>query len=263
MIAKDIGFPNGDPRNATGRAVIDGTEWRMRDEAAGALAAWNLAHIDYWGRPLPVNETMRDLNRQWHLYTGWVNRQPGFNLAGYPGTSIHGWGLAADIDTDWVGGPHQQWLAASSRAYGFWPAGLTFSQVESWHFEYDADHITPETRSVFALAGTAQASITTQEDDMNIGTIARIRGEGTRVRLYTGSGVLEGETDAQVNAFFIVTRQSRRDIPEMSRAEHDAYVERTSWQHRGLFQVLDRHEATIRAQGELLRKMAAALGVKE
>lgn len=83
--------------------------------------------------------------------------------------------------------------------------------------------------------------------DMAIGTIARIKGHGTKVRLYTPTAVLEGDTQEQVDAFFALTRQPRNDIPEITLEQHNAFQTLVNWnQPAGVFAILERIEGTLR-----------------
>lgn len=136
-IEKDIGYPNGDLRNATGAVVLRGAQYRLRTEAAALLVDWNAAYRMRFGGDLPVNESFRDLAEQQRLYDAYLNGTGA--LAAVPGTSIHGWGLAIDVDI--YDDAQQRWLRDTAPSYGWWWAGGEFSQIEPWHFEFDGRNI--------------------------------------------------------------------------------------------------------------------------
>lgn len=114
-LGKALGFAPGSGVGATGGLL-----------QKAAAAAWNLAYKASGGI-LSLTEGYRDLagqNYRWSLF------KKGGNLAAAPGTSKHGYGLAADV----AGG--QSWLRANGAKYGWTNTGLGFAQREPWHFEY-------------------------------------------------------------------------------------------------------------------------------
>lgn len=148
-IQQSIGFPNGDDRNAAGRVTVNGSTWALRPEAAGALAAWNAAHRERWGRDIPVNETQRSLATQqayWDAYQAGTG-----NLAAYPGSSNHGWGIALDFDI-WSD-EHWKWNDDNAPRFGWWNAGYWFSQRERWHWEFSGENLTDAQVAAYAAAG--------------------------------------------------------------------------------------------------------------
>ena len=154
FVSKDIGLPNGDPRNATGtfRNIT------LRKEAAGALEDINVAFRERFGRDVPVLEGMRGIDRQNFYYDRYVNRKPGWTVAAYPGTSNHGWGVAVDFGSPINSSQSEEhaWLRANAPGYGWFWAGVDFG--EPWHWEYDG-------RNVDAPRATRYNSETpTQED---------------------------------------------------------------------------------------------------
>lgn len=54
------------------------------------------------------------------------------NLAAKPGTSNHGWGLAADISTSLMTSTESSWLAANAANWGF----VRDVSGEPWHYHY-------------------------------------------------------------------------------------------------------------------------------
>ena len=101
----------------------------LRRDAAAALIAANTAAKAATGQSLSLTEGYRDLAGQqyrWGLYTSGRG-----NLAARPGTSNHGYGLAADL-----GASARGWLTKNGPAFGWHPTGLGFSQREPWHFDF-------------------------------------------------------------------------------------------------------------------------------
>ncbi|WP_394254691.1 M15 family metallopeptidase [Pseudoclavibacter helvolus] len=159
MIAHDIGFPNGDPRNAQGVAF----GYRFRPEAAGAFLALAAEYRAAWGADPPIVEAMRSLEEQLRLYNGWATGKPGFNLAAPPiwtgsrwvGTSLHGLGLSVDLGWPLNNSLTEQhaWFVANAPRFGWVWTGRTFSQVEAWHFDYTGVNVTAAQRAAYIEAG--------------------------------------------------------------------------------------------------------------
>ncbi len=114
-LGKADGFAPGSGVNAAGGLL-----------KKAAATAWNLAY-QASGGTLRLTEGYRDLAGQQYR---WSLFQKGGNLAAAPGTSKHGYGLAADV----AGG--QAWLRANGAKYGWANTGLGFAQREPWHFEF-------------------------------------------------------------------------------------------------------------------------------
>lgn len=114
-LGKAEGFAPGSGVNAAGGLL-----------KKAAATAWNLAY-QASGGALRLTEGYRDLAGQQYR---WSLFQKGGNLAAAPGTSKHGYGLAADV----AGG--QDWLRANGRRFGWVNTGLGFAQREPWHFEF-------------------------------------------------------------------------------------------------------------------------------
>jgi TP901 family phage tail tape measure protein len=93
-----------------------------------AAVAWEAMQRAFGGG-LSLTEGYRDLANQQMRYAAY--RAGRGNLAATPGTSVHGYGLAAD-----VGGGSQAWMRANGPRFGWYPTGLSFAQREPWHFEY-------------------------------------------------------------------------------------------------------------------------------
>jgi TP901 family phage tail tape measure protein len=101
----------------------------LRRDAAMAWGRADSAFRASGGGSLTLTEGYRSFADQvmrWNAY-----RSGRGNLAATPGTSNHGYGLAADIAANGQG-----WLAANGPRFGWYPTGLGFSQREPWHFDY-------------------------------------------------------------------------------------------------------------------------------
>lgn len=148
-IQRNVGFENGDARNADGVAL--GVP--LRREAAGALDALNFFYRKQFGRDLRVLEGHRSLAEQRRLYDGWQRKLPGYNLAAVPGTSNHGWGLAVDFGSPLhlSGSAEHQWMRETAPLFGWWWAGGDFG--EPWHFEYDGRNVDEEQRADYLRRG--------------------------------------------------------------------------------------------------------------
>lgn len=100
--------------------------------AAEAARQWYVAGEHYFattGRRMTLSEGYRDLgdqNNRWAIYQKY--RSP---LAAYPGTSLHGWGLSADIGTE-----GRTWFTVNGPRFGWYPTGKSFGSPEPWHFDY-------------------------------------------------------------------------------------------------------------------------------
>ena len=106
---------------------------KMNKKAAAAMEEMNKAYKADNGSDLIINDAYREYDRQVKL------REQLGSTAGVPGTSNHGWGLAADIEVGPFGSSAYNWLKANAHKYGYvhpaWaePGG---SNPEQWHWEY-------------------------------------------------------------------------------------------------------------------------------
>ncbi|UIN31556.1 M15 family metallopeptidase [Microbacterium binotii] len=143
------GYSNGNIPLSALKEVVNGRY--LRPDAADAMIALRAAFQSARGHALIVNDGYRSLANQWDA---WNAYQAGGNLAAYPGTSNHGWGLAVDLGGQVYSGPNtgdHAWLRSNAGQYGWWWAGAHFSQIEPWHWEYNGstdptleDDLTPE-----------------------------------------------------------------------------------------------------------------------
>ncbi|NIJ04171.1 M15 family metallopeptidase [Frigoribacterium faeni] len=108
----------------------------LRDDAARQYLSMSLAFSNAVGRPLAITEGYRSYARQveyWNKYQAGTG-----NLAAYPGTSNHGWGISCDFGAgvDQAGSAAKRWMDANAPSYGWNPTGNGFSRPEPWHFDY-------------------------------------------------------------------------------------------------------------------------------
>lgn len=124
----------------------------LRSDAARQYFSLASAFQREMGRTLVITEGYRSYERQvdyWNRYQAGTG-----NLAAYPGTSNHGWGISCDFGSsvDVAGSYMKRWMDAYAPAYGWTPTGNTFSRPEPWHFDYTAPY-RPETE--LAVANTS------------------------------------------------------------------------------------------------------------
>ena len=108
----------------------------LRSDAARDYFSMSLAFSSAIGRPLDITEGYRDYARQQEY---WDRYQAGTgNLAAFPGTSNHGWGISCDFGSgvQTAGTPAKRWLDANGPSFGWSPTGNGFSRPEPWHFDY-------------------------------------------------------------------------------------------------------------------------------
>lgn len=88
------------------------------------------------GVPLPLKSGFRTYPKQEYLYTGFINHQPGFNLAAKPGFSNHQDGFAYDFEVGgYEGNPRYDWLKQHAPEHGF----VRTVNKEPWHWEYQPE----------------------------------------------------------------------------------------------------------------------------
>ncbi|MBT0768089.1 M15 family metallopeptidase [Kineosporia sp. J2-2] len=115
------------------------SDHRLRADAAVALAKLNIAYKQEFGTDICLTDSYRTLAEQYSVKA----RKP--TLAATPGTSEHGWGLAADLGCGVETGTSNakfQWLADNAGAYGWenpdWAKVGGGGPYEPWHWEYTA-----------------------------------------------------------------------------------------------------------------------------
>lgn len=130
--------PNFSPLPGFLASRADGSQV-MRTDAAYQLSGLMQAFYKHFNLRLTLSEGYRSIGIQNEYWRRWQNHTG--NLAAYPGTSIHGWGLSADLAIE--GGPrptgaYLAWLQANAPLYGF----INDVPSESWHWSYRTDLIT-------------------------------------------------------------------------------------------------------------------------
>ncbi|MDQ1173812.1 hypothetical protein QE430_002119 [Microbacterium testaceum] len=118
-------------------------QW-FQPDAAQKLTQLRSAFQSALNVPLVVNSGYRSYADQVTAYQNWKNGTG--NYAADPGTSNHGWGLAADFGGAVYSGPNttaHSWLRSNAGNYGWWWAGATFRIVEPWHWEFNGNINTP------------------------------------------------------------------------------------------------------------------------
>ena len=126
-------YENGKIPDSELQALSFSPENKMNKKAAIAMEEMNKAYKADNGSDLIINDAYREYDRQVKL------REQLGSTAGVPGTSNHGWGLAADIEVGPFGSSAYNWLKANAHKYGYvhpaWaePGG---SNPEQWHWEY-------------------------------------------------------------------------------------------------------------------------------
>lgn len=111
------------------------TSGQLRQDAATSLEALNVAYRQAFGANLSVTDTYRDRAGQEAC-----TRAKG-SMCAVPGTSQHGWGVAADLGggVQSFGTPQHEWMVRNAPTFGWvlpeW-AQQGGSKPEPWHWEY-------------------------------------------------------------------------------------------------------------------------------
>lgn len=95
--------------------------------AKNAAAAWNAGPARAGCRPLGPNSSYRTFAAQVFFWNLWKSGHG--NLAAFPGTSNHGWGMAIDLQAPWM----RQWIDAHGSRYGW---KKVEAPGEWWHVNY-------------------------------------------------------------------------------------------------------------------------------
>lgn len=133
------GFANGQIPTSALCPLAFAPDQLLRCDAASALDALNTAHRVAFGTDIVVTDSYRSLATQIAC------RQQKGDLCAVPGTSNHGWGLAADLGggIETFGTRQHQWMIAHGPTSGWvhpaW-AEPNGSKPEPWHFEYAPTH---------------------------------------------------------------------------------------------------------------------------
>lgn len=130
--------PNFKPLAGFEASIKNGSQV-MRTDAAVQLSGLMQAFFRKFKVPLTLSEGYRSIGVQKIYWARYLNHTG--NLAAYPGTSIHGWGLSADLAINGGSRPtgaHLTWLRANAPKYGF----VNDVASESWHWSYRTDLVT-------------------------------------------------------------------------------------------------------------------------
>lgn len=115
---------------AGGELAPIGAGYFLRRDAAGAFNAMSADAQRRYGRPVRVIAGYRTLARQWYFWRLFQAGQG--NLAAYPGTSNHGWGLAVDLASQ-----SDRWLVDQiGGRYGY-SKRCSDAASEWWHVMYN------------------------------------------------------------------------------------------------------------------------------
>jgi hypothetical protein len=129
------GHANGRLPAAALCVLPEHTGHQLRPDAARGLVQLAAAYEEWFKAPLCVTDSYRSLGSQQAL----AARKPG--LAARPGTSEHGWGLAADLGcgVEDYDTPQHRWMAVNATRFGWgqpdW-AKKGGARQEPWHWEY-------------------------------------------------------------------------------------------------------------------------------
>lgn len=103
--------------------------------AANSFNQLSSAFSKQFGHGISVNDGGRTYAQQQILYNQYLNGTG--NLAAKPGTSVHESGLAMDWGgIGGVGSATHNWLRQNAANFGWYWTGGSFSQIESWHWEF-------------------------------------------------------------------------------------------------------------------------------
>lgn len=104
----------------------------LEKEAAESFSALRAYVRRKAGHTLTLNAAYRTLAKQEYLYSGYIRRLPGFNLAAVPGTSNHGWGLAIDLQTPL----DRTCVDQHGKPFG-WAKVWSDAPTEFWHIKFN------------------------------------------------------------------------------------------------------------------------------
>jgi hypothetical protein len=128
------GYTNGRiPLTALAHPTQAPTAW-FRPDAAAAFDRLSAAYAARFGHPLGVTDSYRDYAHQVS-----TKAAKGY-LAAKPGTSNHGWGLAADLVVGGYSSADYQWLLHNAPQFGWSNPGWAQAggtKHEPWHYEFN------------------------------------------------------------------------------------------------------------------------------
>lgn len=118
--------------------------FKIRHYARSSAAKWlerlDAHFFDDRGEHIKITDSYRSINGQWSV---WRSKR---HLAAYPGTSVHGWGLAFDLGSgiNVRSSEAHKWMQRYAGRYGFFnpnwatPGAPGFQKDEPWHWEFDS-----------------------------------------------------------------------------------------------------------------------------
>jgi len=124
-------YPNGKMPDSALVTIPWATAFRVYAGALPALVALNAAYKAKFGTNLKINSAYRTLAQQ-AIAVSEVG-----NLAGKPGTSYHGWGVALDFGG--IGSFNSKqylWLKENAGKYGFVNPPYNVKTGEYWHWQF-------------------------------------------------------------------------------------------------------------------------------
>ncbi len=173
------------------------------------------------GCDLLITSATRTRAEQTHLYNGWINRLPGFNLAAAPGHSNHEESgpvgpraldlrdSGSDAGVTRVGTRRSNVLVRLAAKHGFKNAGHSFRPVEGWHYEYTGKigGSAPATGSGASSGGYNGAAVQGVHGPNPFGIpftgglqkIARLNGYNGALDQHWGNGVSSGSMQGFVS----------------------------------------------------------------
>lgn len=145
------GYTNGKIPLAKLVAIPNGY---LRIDAAAGYGSMNAAFTKKFGKELRVSEAYRSYDKQVSIWKARYVKSPkkvansvefqgkywtkkkNVSVAAVPGTSVHGWALAVDLNSgvQTAGSAEKRWADKYGPKYGWKPVGNNFG--EPWHFEF-------------------------------------------------------------------------------------------------------------------------------
>jgi hypothetical protein len=231
-------------------AAVAGAGFLRRDAGSqfGMLAH---AFEQALGHPLVITEGYRTYDRQveyWNRYQAGTG-----NLAAYPGTSNHGWGISCDFGSGvaTAGSAEKRWMDAHAPAYGWQPTGNSFARPEPWHFDYARPRITSGP-SIFDTARTLPVVVPAppKENDMDLVAIRLDAASAKTDPGYASTGVLVGGRFMQTSSGY--GPRGAYEAAKAVAARHGGTVEelsvdRTGWNQYTLFEQHDTARVDVAA----------------
>jgi hypothetical protein len=242
-------------------STVSGSGFLRRDAASqyGMLA---YAFEKALGRPLNITEGYRSYERQveyWNKYQAGTG-----NLAAYPGTSGHGWGISCDFGSGVAsfGTPAKRWMDAHAPDYGWQPTGNTFGKPEPWHFDFARPRIITGP-SIFDTTRNASVAVTLappKESEMDLVAIRLDAPSAKSDPDYASTAVVVGgrfiqtsratEPRGAYEAMKAVAARHGGTVEELS-------VDRTGWNQYTLF---EQHDGSNVDAAALTSAVIAGLG---